>query len=213
VHVPATIATLAFFTAVIVLLRLRWTRLPGGLKRLLILFGIASIAVVLFAQATRLYTTHDGLNAIVYWCSILSYIFFVVLFTLLRPRWLTWLIAVVLLLPLLSASPILPLGAVFSHLPHRTQPIGDNLVSDLVPIDAATPGASGADLVIYRRFTWAPFLQHRYISSRYFDTQCDTAAAYAILQPDHRNVLMVCPAAPGHPLEDGRAFVMNLHRR
>jgi hypothetical protein len=213
VHVPATILTLALFTALFVLLRIRWPHLSHRVKRLLVLSAIASIALMAIAFASGISTTSDHINTAAYWCAVLSYIFFVVLFTRLRPMWLTTLIAVVVILPLLSASAILPLAAIFSNQPHHIRPIGDNLISDLVPIDAVTAGASGADLTIYRRASWAPFLQRKVHNGRNFNTQCDASASYAILQPDHHHLLIVCPAAPGHPREEGHSLIVDIGSR
>jgi hypothetical protein len=208
---PLTLATLALFTAVIVVLRIRWPRLSSKLKRFLILFGLVPVALLLFAAATRLSTTSDHLNTIVWWGSALGYIFIVSLFTLLRPVWLTSLVAIILILPLLSASAIFPLAAIFSRQTHHIEILGDGLVSDLVPIDAITPGASGADITIYRPFSWAPFFRRKEQGARYFNTQCDSSAAYAVLQPDHYHLRMVCPAAPGAPPANGHDLIVNLY--
>ena len=203
---------LALFSALFVLLRIRWSRLPQRFRRLLFVVAIASIALMAFAFVTRISTTRDHLNFAVYWCAVLGYIFFVILCTRLRPIWLTSLIAIVLILPLLSASALLPLAAIFSHQSHHIQSIGDNLVSDLVPNDAVTDGASGADITIYRRASWCPFLHQR------------KDRAYALLQHPVRHLrrlchpaarsphlLMICPALPGHLPEDGRSLIVKLY--
>jgi hypothetical protein len=212
VHVPLTIFTLALFTAAIVLLRLRWQRLSRNWKQRLIRFGIASIGTLLLTVLARVSTTSDQVNVLVYWCCILSYIFFVVLFTLIRPYWLTSLIAVILLVPLLSSSAILPLGAIFAHQQHHETALGAGLTSDLVTIDPLAPAATGADLSIYRRPAWAPFLQRKLFGARYFDTECHASAAIATLQPDRRGVLMICPAAPDRPPADRRSYLLPLSR-
>jgi hypothetical protein len=211
VHVPQTILILALFTSAIVIVRIRWNHLPSGFKRGLILFATASIGLMAICFLGRISTLSDRLNAAVYWSAILSYIFFVVLFTRLRPQWLTSLIAIVLILPLLAASAILPLAAIFSNLPHNIKPLGNGLVSDLVPIDSVTPSAGGADITIYRRVSWLPFLQRRHQGARYFSTQCDTSAAYAVPQPDLVHILMVCPALPGRPPEERRSLIVKLY--
>jgi hypothetical protein len=213
VHVPATILTLALFTALFILLRIRWPHLSHKFKRLTVLLAIASIALIAIASISRISTTSDHINVAACWCAVLSYIFFVILFTRLRPTWLTTLIAIVVILPLLSASAILPLAAIFSNRSHNIKLIGDNLVSDLVPIDAVTAGASGADLTIYRRASWAPFLRRKYQGIRYFNTQCDTSSAHAILQPDLTHLLMVCPAKPGRLPQEGRSAIVRLYSR
>ena len=212
-HVLPTIFTLALFTAAIVLLRLRWQRLSGNLKQRLICLGIASISTLCLAVLSRVSTTNDQVNVLVYWCCILSYIFFVVIFTLIRPYWLTLLIAVILVVPLLSSTAILPLDAIFVHQQHQETALGAGLTSDLVPIDPPlAPAATGADLSIYRRPAWAPFLQRKLFGARYFDTECHSSAAFATLQPDRHSVLMVCPATPDRPPADGRSYLMPLSR-
>ena len=207
---PLTLATLALFTGAIVILRLRWTRLSRKLKRRLIVLALVPVALLLFAFAADLSTTSEHLNAAVYWGFVLGYIFFIMLFTLLRPVWLTSLVAIILLLPLLSASAIFPMAAIFSRKAHHIQFIGNGLVSDLVTVNAITPGASGADLTIYHRLSWAPFLQRKVQGARYFNTQCD-ASSYAILQPDHYHLRMVCPASPGAPPETHVDLIVKLY--
>jgi hypothetical protein len=197
VYIPLTLVTLALFTALIVVLRIRWGRLSSKFKRCLLILCLVPVSLLLFSAATRLSTTSDRLNTAVYWGFVLGYIFFVSLFTLLRPVWFTSLIAIILILPLLSASAILPLAAIFSRQAHRTKVIGDGLITDLVPLDAVTRDGAGADIVIYRRISWAPFLRRREQGARYFNTQCNTSAAYAVLQPDGYHLQMVCPATPG----------------
>ena len=192
-------------------MRIRWYRLSRAVKRCLILLAAFSLGLMAFVSLGKISTTSDHLNALLDWCAVLSYVFFVVLLTLLKPRWLTSLIAIMLILPLLAASAILPLSTIFVNLPHHITPLGDGLVSDRVPIDAVTPGASGADLAIYRRFSWLPHFQRRHQAARYFNTQCDAAAAYAVLQPDHIHVLMSCPPLPGHSPEDARSLVVKLY--
>jgi hypothetical protein len=208
---PLTLATLALFTGAIVVLRVRWRRLAHKTRHLLIVCALIPIVLLLFAFAARLSTTIDHLNTLVYWGFVVGYIFFVNLFTLLRPVWLTSLVAIVLLLPLLSASAIFPLAAIFSRQPHHIQAIGGGLVTDVAAIDAITQGASGADIGVYRRLSWAPLLQRKVQGARFFNTQCDAAAAYAVLLPDNYHLHMVCPAAPAMPPADSRELIVKLY--
>jgi hypothetical protein len=177
----------------------------------LTIFALVPFALLLLASAARLSTISDHLNTAVYWGFILGYIFFVILFTLLRPVWLTSLVAIILLLPLLSASAIFPLAAIFSRQTHHIQIIGNGLISDVVSVDAVTPGASGADISIYRRPSWAPFLQRKVQGARYFNTQCDASAVYAIPLPDNYHLRIICPAAPGTPPESKLDVVVKLY--
>ena len=210
-HVPPTLATLALCVAALILLRLRWTSMAVGVRRFFVVVAVTFTILMALAVVTRVSCNSDHVNVLVYWGFILSYIFFLLLFTLVHPRWLTSLIAIVLILPLLSASAFLPLAGIFTNLPHQKKYLGDGFVSDLAPLEAATPGGSAADLSVYRPLTWAPFLHKSYMSVRYFNTQCDSLSAYAILQPDRRGILMACPAASGFPPEDGRSIVISLY--
>jgi peptidoglycan/LPS O-acetylase OafA/YrhL len=209
VHIPITLAALTFFIAAIVVLRLRWRRLNIKLKRLLIVIALIPVMLALFSVATRISTTSDHLNSAVVWGFAIGYIFFVILFTLLRPVWLTSLIAAILLLPMSAASAIFPLADLFSNRHHHMQFFGNGLVSDLVSVDAVTPGASGADLNVYRRFTWAPFLQRKVESARYFNSQCDSFASYVTTLPDD-HLRIVCPATPGMPPESKIDMVVKI---
>jgi hypothetical protein len=208
---PLTLATLALFAGAIVVLRVRWRRLSHKTRHLLIVCALIPIVLLLFAFAARLSTTIDHLNALVYWGFVIGYIFFVNLFTLLRPVWLTSLVAIVLLLPLLSASAIFPLAAIFSRQPHHIQAIGGGLVTDVAAIDAITQGASGADIGVYRRLSWAPLLQRKVQGARFFNTQCDASAAYAVLLPDNYHLHLVCPAPPAMPPSDSRDLIVKLY--
>jgi hypothetical protein len=208
---PLTLATLALFTGAIVVLRVRWRRFTHKTRHLLIFCALVPVVLLLFASPARLSTTIDHLNTLVYWGFVLGYIFFVSLFTLLRPVWLTSLVAAVLLLPLLSASAIFPLAAIFSRQPHHIQAIGGGLVTDVAAIDAITQGASGADITVYRRLSWAPLLQRKVQGARFFNTQCDAAEAYAVLLPDNYHLHIVCPAPPAMPPADSRDLIVKLY--
>jgi hypothetical protein len=208
---PLTLATLALFTGAIVVLRIRWRRLARKTRHLLVFCALVPVVLMLLAFAARITTTIDHLNTLVYWGFVLGYIFFVSLFTLLRPVWLTSLIAIVLLLPLLSASALFPLAAIFSRQPHHVKAIGGGLVTDVAAIDSITPGASGADIAVYRRLSWAPILQRRVQGARYFNTQCDASAAYAVLLPDNYHLHMVCPTTPGMPPADRDDLIVKLY--
>jgi len=81
----------------------------------------------------------------------------------------------------------------------------------VVAIDAITPGASGADIAVYRRLSWVPFLQRRVQGTRFFNTQCDASAAYAVLLADNYHLQMVCPALPGTPSANRRDLIVALY--
>lgn len=207
---PITFAALAILTGALILLRLRWPRLPRKAHSSLIACAFAALVLYLLMFATGWSTSSNHLNAAIYWAAIGGYEFFLLLFTLLRPRWLTTMIAVILMLPLLSASPFLPLAELFSSAPHTISSIGPNFISDLAPWGTGR-APSGFDLTIYSHPSWTQFLRQRRQASHYFSGQCNASKASATLQPDGKHVLMSCPAAANQPPDAARNLVVKLY--
>jgi len=208
---PLTFAALAILTGVLILLRLRWPRFSRRAQTILI--GGAGFALILYAFTfvSGWNTSSSHLNAAIYWGAIAGYEFFLLLFTLLRPRWLTSMIAAVLMLPILSASPFLPLAEIFNPAPHTIVSLGSNFSSDRVAWGTGTAPTSGFDLVIYSHPSWTRFLRRRRQACHYYSGQCDASRAYATLQPDGKHVLMSCPAAPNQPPDAARSLVVKLY--
>jgi hypothetical protein len=160
-------------------------------------------------SATGWSSTSITFNTILVWSSYLGYIFLVLLFTLLRPRWLSVTVAIVLILPILSSSLILPLGDIFDMTPATKVDLGHQVQSVTIPFVNA-PFNSGADIAVYHRPAYMPFLRHRIFSARFYDTQCDTAELGAEVQsePQPSRILIHCPALPSHSPDS--AHVLNI---
>lgn len=210
--VPFTFGLLAGLTGVLVLVRIFWIRLPEALRRLLVGCAIAVPAVCGIGFVSKWHTSSSHVDHGLYWLCILSYIFFLVLFTRLRPQWLTTIIAVVLIVPILSASVFLPLTYYFDMPPVVTTRIGSNIVSERIPWGPGARELSGTDLTLYYQPRWLPFLRRSLLSARYYGAQCDAWAAHAVLEPDHKNVMMVCPASPVLGPDSARSVVLPLHK-
>lgn len=208
---PLTFAILALLTGALVVLRLRWLQIPRKTHRIFIICACTALAFYAFTFATGWSTSANHLNAALYWSAIASYEFFILLFTLLRPRWLTTIIAIILIVPIFSASPFLPLTDIFDNAPHTIVSIGPNLISDRVASGVGTTDRAGFDLTIYSHPSWTHFFRRRRQASHYFSGQCYAAKASATLQPDHKHVLMSCPAGPGQRPEDARNLVVKLY--
>lgn len=206
-HVPLTFGALVALTMGLVVLRAFWPRLPKRLQSFLIACAFIVPAVFGVAYAARWGTSSTRLNAALYWGCIASYEFLLILFTRLRPRWLTSIIAVILILPILSASIFLPLTFLFGMPPTTSAIIGDQIITERTPWGSGSVQTSGTDLTIYYRPSWAPFLLRRIHGVRYFGGQCNAWAAYAVVQPDGKSALMVCPAYPGQSPDTTRSLV------
>ncbi len=198
-HVPITLAALALLTAVIVLLRICWSRLSFATHRFLIVLACTVLALYALGWVTHWSPTSPRLLAVVRWSAFAAYEFFLLLFTLFRPRLLTTIVATVLILPVLSASTLLPLSKLFQHFPETTVPLSGRLVSVRTIIDRSSYGTSAADLGVYYRTPWLPLLQHTLVETRFYETQCQAFASYAAIQSDPKAILFTCPPSPSQP--------------
>jgi hypothetical protein len=208
---PLTFAALAILTGALILLRLRWPGFSQKARSILIGSAGAALFLYLLMFATGWSTSSDHMNAAIYWTAVAGYELLLLLFTLLRPRWLTAIIAAVLMVPILSASPFLPLAELFNTASHTTVSIGPGFISDLAPWGNGTGPSSGFDLTIYSHPSWTRFFRRRRQASRYFNGQCDASKASATLQPDGKHVLMSCPAAPNQRPDAARSLVVRLY--
>jgi hypothetical protein len=208
---PLTFSTLAILTGALVLLRLRWIRLSRRSHQALVGCAVAALVLYGVISAGGWSTSSSPLNAAFYWAAIAGYEFLLLLFTLLRPRWLTAIIAAVLLFPILSASVFLPLAELFDPAPHTIVSIGPNLISDRAPWGTGTAPSSGFDLTIYSHPSWTHFFRRRRQACHYYSGQCDASRSSATLQSDGKHVLMSCPAAPDQPFDAARHLVVKLY--
>lgn len=169
-----------------------------------IIFGICMV--------TRWGAWSDRANYALYWLCIASYEFLLILFTRLRPRWLTSIIAIVLILPILSASIFIPLALFFATQPATADRLGNDIVSERVPWGFGSAETSGTDLTIYYEPNWMPLVRRRLVGSRYYGGQCDASAAYAVIQPSGHSVELICPASSKLPPDSAETIVWPLSR-
>ena len=195
-HVPLTLAVLALLTLPLLWLRFRWPRLSPRARRAVILVPCVIVALKLLSIVTAWTFSSFLLHTLHFWLLTLSYILLLLLFTRLRPRWLTTTAALILAVPIFSASIFLPLTALFDTAPHITRKLDDSYLSELSPWSTANGGATGNDLDIYYQPHWLPFLRHRAGGGRLYDEQCDTAAATAQLDLPDKTATIFCPARP-----------------
>ena len=195
-HLVLTLAAFLLLTAAIVVLRLSWQRISPAAQRASIACACISLLLSAFSFVTHWSFTSPRANAALYWTAVASYELFLVLFTLLRPRLLTSLLALLLLLPILSTSIFVPLSEIFDHISSSMVPMRGDLFSERRPFASNSSAYTGVDLTVYFRPRWAPFLRHRRRGARYLNSQCNTAQSSAVLEPGATSVHMVCPAWP-----------------
>jgi hypothetical protein len=197
-HIPITTATLALLTFAILLLRIYWLRVPATVKLYLIRVAVASVTIHILFTLTKWGTASDRANVIIKWLAVASYELLLMLFTRLRPVWLTSICGLILLVPVFASSVLLPLTYLFD--PTKSEPIsiGNDLSYQRVLWGNSNDDSanSGADILLSYHPRFAPFLR-RYLRNIPFNNQqCNTHAAFAVLGPDPKTVIARCPHWP-----------------
>jgi hypothetical protein len=195
-NVPLTTAVLILLSGAMLLVRIFWDSIHSRLRFTIITLSIILLFLQVFFAASRWGTTSDKLNVLVNWLAVAAYELLVLLFTLLSPRWLTYLSATILLIPVFGASILLPLGELFDPSSYKTVPIGNNLFYEVKPWGDPGSGNRGADVIVSYRPPVAPFLRRKVRTIPFSDRECNSTAAFAIPFPDTRTVLGRCPRWP-----------------
>lgn len=195
-YISITTALLLLVIACMICLRLMWSHVPLSAKKLLIAASLGFIVLHMLEITTKWEIASDRFNIVSAWCFIAGYVLLILLLTTLSPRWLTTLSAIVLLLPLFATSIILPLTPLFA--PHFSKEIriGNHLSYQVNPWTNAGAGIPGADLQVYYRPSFAPFLRRRFQSTPFNAQQCDFNAAFAEPGPLPGTALARCPHWP-----------------
>lgn len=209
-HVPLALALLAAVFAVSVLLRIRWPRLSRRLRTILVALAAAAILLQVLMRVSKWGPNSDHVFRLSGWATIAGYIFLVVLWTRVAPRWLTTICAVIFLLPLVGPTLLFPLAAMFNTPPALDVALSDSLFSERTEWRAAYGGTSGVDLEIYYRPARVPFLRHSIRTVRLYNGQCNASEAFATLSADHERAIISCPPWPGQPTEQSYDVIMPL---
>lgn len=211
-HFLLTFALMATLTAAMVLVRIDWGRIPPRVKTGLVVFAAAVFFIFAVCYATKWSAASSRVNFAFCWALLAAWEILLLHFSLLRPRWLTGIAAVVMLFPLLSASVIFPLAMAFSPLPATTTRLSDEIISVRTPWGTGTANTTGTDLILYYQPAWMPLVRRALRPARYYNGKCDANAAYAVLQPDHWHVTMICPAASYLPGDTAISITLPLTR-
>ncbi len=208
-HLPLTFGVLAALAIATLLLRWRWDSISRRAQQRILLAALIAMILRGLGLLTN-YSTSFRIEAALNWLCLAGYGILLARFSLMRPRWLTSTVGAILALPVLAATVLLPLTELFDRTPPLVAPIGNGLYSELRRIQTSPVAVDGAEFNIYSHPAWAPFLRRRRETARLFDTQCDTHAMYAVLQPGGRTVRVTCPEWPGHPAAEQHSVLLPL---
>jgi len=192
-NIPLTATVLILLSGAMLLVRIFWEHIPSRLRFIIFTISIILLLLHSFFAASRWGTTSDKLNVLINWLAVAAYELLVLLFTRLSPRWLTYLCAIILLIPVFGASILLPLGELFDPSSYKTVPIGNNLFYEVKPWGDPGSGNKGADVIVSYRPPFAPFLRRKARTIPFSDRECNSNAAFAIPFPDTNTVLGRCP--------------------
>ena len=149
---------------------------------------------------TKWSTTSDRLNSIINWGAVAGYQLIVVLFTLHRPRWLTTISAIILILPVFASNILLPLVDLFSTTSPSISRIDGRYINARnlwnEPGENHNSGVGSDGLLPAPLLTSAPQGSAR---STFNDMQCDASASSASIDRVRKIIHFHCPASPtGH---------------
>jgi hypothetical protein len=195
-HVPITTATLALLTFGILLLRIFWPRVPATVRFYLIRTAVVLVTVHIIFTVTKWGTASDHINVIIKWLAVASYELLLMLFTRLRPRWLTSICGVILLVPIFASSVLLPLTYLFDPSINKPTSLGNDLSYQRVLWGNDSSANSGTDIIVSYHPRFAPFLRRNLWNVPFNNQQCNARAAFAVIGPDHKTVLARCPRWP-----------------
>lgn len=195
-HFEETIGLLLAVTLGAIVLRAYWDRIPHGVEKALFVAGAIVVAIRFLFLVTRWGMASSRMNAILCWLAVIAYELILVRFSLMRPRWLTSLCAVVLLLPMFASSLLLPLTKIFDAPTANRIAIAMNYELEREPWDAKINGRSGYDFGILYRPSWIP-LQRMAQRSSFSDEQCRAIEATASVDTQKHLVHFHCPGHHG----------------
>ncbi|MBS1799091.1 MAG: hypothetical protein JSS95_04625 [Acidobacteria bacterium] len=190
-------------TAAILALRFFWQKIPLPAERIVLGSAAVVVAIRLIFVATRWLTMSPHIDTLICWAAVVGYEMILVRFSLMRPRWLTSISAMILLVPIFGSTFLFPLTGIFYTGPPDIRSIGSNYVVERTPWDVSVAGHPGIDLGIFYRPTLVPFLRRMVQRSSFSDEQCDSKAATVTLDPSKKLVYVHCPAhRDGHDAID-----------
>ncbi len=103
-HLPLTFGLLGLLTGAVLLLRVFWWRLPRWLQHSIVIFALGLVLLRITFIATQWSMTSTRLNAVICWTAVAGYEVLLARFSLMRPRLLATVSALILLIPLIGST-------------------------------------------------------------------------------------------------------------
>jgi hypothetical protein len=206
-----TTAVLALLTLAIIMLRVFWSRVPPKVRAFLVRAGLVMILIHVAFAATKWSTTSERLNSIINWGAVAGYQLIIVLFTLQRPRWLTTISAIILILPVFASNILLPLGDLFKPVsPSITRIDSRYIYAKNLWNESGENQNSGADLMVFYQPRFVP-LRRKVQRATFNDMQCSSSASSVSIDRARKIIHFHCPALSTPAGSDPIDLLLPLH--
>lgn len=193
-HLPITFGLLGLLTGAVLLLRVLWWRLPRLLRRWTVVLALGLVLLRIAFIATQWSMTSTRLNAVICWTAVAGYEVLLARFSLMKPQWLTSISAIILLVPLIGSTLLIPLTRVFDWSTADITQLAGPYILEKSPWDTDASGNSGVDMIVFYRPPVLPFLRHTSQRSSFGDDECRPNAATAEVDLKKHAVHFRCPA-------------------
>ena len=196
-HFGEAIGLLAVLTVAAIILRSFWTRIPRRVEKILLVGASFAVAIRFVFLVTSWSTVSPFLNSLLAWFAVAGYELMLIRFSLMRPRWLTSMSALILLMPIFGSTLLFPLTGIFDFRPDDIRQLAKNYSVERNPWDVAMNGKEGYDFGVFYQPSFAPFLRHIVQRSSFSDEQCDSKAVTVSADPTKKLVHFHCPGHHG----------------
>lgn len=196
-HFGEAIGLLVLLTFAAVVLRFFWSSIPRKMERALLFAAAAAVTVRFIFLITLWNTTSTVFNDLLCWFAVVGYELMLVRFSLMRPRWLTSISALILLMPMFGSTLLFPLTGIFYTEPADITVVSKNYFFEKDPWDARINETAGYDYLIFYRPSFAPFMRHAAQRSSFSEEQCRSKSVEVRVDPTNRLVHFHCPGHQG----------------
>lgn len=196
-HFGEAIGLLVLLTVAAVVLRSYWFRIPARIERTLLRTAAAAVAIRFIFLITLWSTASFFFNGLLCWIAVAGYELLLIRFSLMRPRWLTSVSALILLLPMFGSTLLFPLTEIFNTEPTDIRPVAKDYLIQREPWNIQLSGKEGYDFAVLYQPSFAPFLRHVAQRSSFSQEQCNSKAVEVKVDPTAKLVHFRCPGQDG----------------
>lgn len=201
-HLPLTFGLLGLLTGAVLLLRMFWWRLPPSARSGILALACAMVLLRMGFIATQWSMTSARMNAVICWLAVAGYEILLARFSLMRPQWLTAISTLVLLVPLIGSTLLLPLTRIFDWTIDDLSQLSGPYILERNVWDTEGTGRSGMDLLVFYQPRFVPFIHHLSQRASFSEDECSAATAAAQVDLQRRTVHFHCPTRG-----DGKASI------